>query len=292
MTEQSLKDFIKDFEILLKDVLPDSNTVFNSVNKAMEYSLLSGGKRLRPFIMKLFYNACGGCDNHYINFAAAIEMIHTYSLIHDDLPCMDNDDYRRGRPSCHKAFSESCALLAGDGLLTFAFETASKTQNIPPERILLALNTLAESAGVSGMIYGQVIDLECEHSKADINIICEMYKNKTGALLAAASKIGCILGNADKKQIDLASSFAYNLGIAFQIQDDILDILGDSATLGKPVGSDEKNQKSTYVSLLGLEKAKADVLKYTTAAKCALENFNGSSEPLFELADFLINRSF
>ena len=219
-------------------------------------------------------------------------MIHTYSLIHDDLPSMDNDDFRRGRPSCHKAFDEATALLAGDALLTKAFETAALTQNISYNLIVEGIAELATLSGADGMIGGQVVDLAIENISAPIETVLDMYKKKTGALLVAAAKIGTILAGGNDKMKEAAEAYAINLGVAFQIQDDILDVVGDTKLLGKPVGSDAKNKKSTYVSLVGLERAKADVIDFTNKAKKSLKAFEGDTKVLFELADYLIDRKY
>lgn len=292
MIKALLQDFLPIIEQRLEASLKHADTKFDSVYKAMEYSLLSGGKRLRPFILNEFYKACGKNDDGALNFAAALEMIHTYSLIHDDLPAMDNDDFRRGRPSCHKAFGEDIALLAGDGLLTLAFETAAKTEGISADKVLKAIIVLSTCAGNDGMIGGQVIDLVSEGTNPELSTVKEMYIKKTGALIAAAAEIGTILAGGTEKQVLAAKDYALNLGIAFQIQDDILDKIGDSALLGKPVGSDAKNEKSTYVSITGLEKAKSDVEEYTKKAVLALETFGEAGKNLKDLAEYLINRSF
>ncbi len=292
MIKALLQDFLPIIEQRLEASLKHADTKFDSVYKAMEYSLLSGGKRLRPFILNEFYKACGKNDDGALNFAAALEMIHTYSLIHDDLPAMDNDDFRRGRPSCHKAFGEDIALLAGDGLLTLAFETAAKTEGISADKVLKAIIVLSTCAGNDGMIGGQVIDLVSEGTNLELSTVKEMYIKKTGALIAAAAEIGTILAGGTEKQVLAAKDYALNLGIAFQIQDDILDKIGDSALLGKPVGSDAKNEKSTYVSITGLEKAKSDVEEYTKKAVLALETFGEAGKNLKDLAEYLINRSF
>lgn len=292
MIKVLLQDFLPIIEQRLEASLKHADTKFDSVYKAMEYSLLSGGKRLRPFILNEFYKACGKNDDGALNFAAALEMIHTYSLIHDDLPAMDNDDFRRGRPSCHKAFGEDIALLAGDGLLTLAFETAAKTEGISADKVLKAIIVLSTCAGNDGMIGGQVIDLVSEGTNPELSTVKEMYIKKTGALIAAAAEIGTILAGGTEKQVLAAKDYALNLGIAFQIQDDILDKIGDSALLGKPVGSDAKNEKSTYVSITGLEKAKSDVEEYTKKAVLALETFGEAGKNLKDLAEYLINRSF
>ena len=292
MIKEKLERFSAAFEVFLKDILRVENSEYTAHYEAMQYSLLSGGKRLRPFILKSFYIASGGEGDLYLNFAAALEMIHTYSLIHDDLPSMDNDDFRRGKPSCHKAFGEATALLAGDALLTKAFDTAAKTKNISADLVVEGILNLAQLSGAEGMIGGQVVDLAIENISVPIETVLEMYKKKTGALLVAAAKIGAIIANGNESLRIAAEDYALNLGIAFQIQDDILDVIGDSALLGKPVGSDDKNQKSTYVSLVGLERAKLDVIEYTNKAKAALSAFPCNTEDLMNLADYLIDRKY
>lgn len=292
MIKEKLKDFSEFFEAFLKDSLENGNSEYKEHYDAMKYSLLLGGKRLRPYILSCFYKLSGGKEDYFLNFAAAIEMIHTYSLIHDDLPLMDNDDFRRGKPSCHKKFGEATALLAGDALLTKAFEISAKSENLSPEKVTEGILILAQLSGADGMIGGQVVDLAIENTVAHTDVILEMYKKKTGALLVAAAKIGTVIAGGDETLKSAAEEYALNLGIAFQIQDDILDVVGDSAVLGKPVGSDDKNQKSTYVSIKGLEQAKADIIEYTNKAKLALNAFSGDTKDLVELADYLINRNY
>lgn len=292
MIEAQLRDFAPVIAQKLREELRYEPGAFDSVYRAMEYSLMAGGKRLRPFLVGAFYHAAGGKGDAYLGFAAALEMIHTYSLIHDDLPCMDNDDFRRGRPSCHKAFGEATALLAGDALLTHAFSAAAKTTGIDPALTLRGISMLSALAGADGMIGGQVIDLESENRSPALETVTEMYRKKTGALLAAGAKIGALLGGADEAMIEAAEEYAMSLGMAFQIVDDLLDQTGDSALLGKPVGSDEKNQKATYVSLVGTEQARCDAAAYTERAKAALAPFGGGAAALCELADYLIDRRF
>ena len=292
MIKEKLKQFSACFESFLNESICCDENDFIEHYDAMKYSLLGGGKRLRPFILRSFYLASGGEGESFFNFAAALEMIHSYSLIHDDLPCMDNDDFRRGKPSCHKAFNEATALLAGDALLTKAFEIAAKTKNISSKLVVEGVQKLAELSGADGMIGGQVVDLAIENGSPLVGTVLEMYKKKTGALLVAAAKIGTILADGNEKLRAAAEEYAINLGIAFQIQDDILDVIGDSKLLGKPVGSDDKNQKSTYISLVGLEQAKIDVIEYTQKAKSALNAFTGDISDLIELADYLIDRKY
>ena len=285
-----LNDYNEIIENKLRNIYQDKNKIFSRLLEAMDYSLLAGGKRIRPALLMEFYRVCGG-NGDCSDFAAAIEKIHTYSLIHDDLPCMDNDDYRRGRPSCHRQFDEATALLAGDGLLTGAFQIASRSQ-LDAEYKLKAINILADCAGAYGMIGGQAIDLMYENKAADLDVVLQMYRLKTSALLVAASKIGCVLAGAGEDFIDAAAAYAENLGLAFQITDDILDTEGNAEKLGKPVGSDSKNNKSTYVSLNGMERSKSDVKSYTQKAMDALEIFGHKADGLRELAEFLINRDY
>ena len=294
MISEKLSLFENEFEEKLKFYLNTYVKDNETINTAMGYSLLNGGKRIRPFILKECYIACGGKDDGYIPFAVSVEMIHTYSLIHDDLPAMDNDDYRRGRLSCHKKFGEATAILAGDALLTAAFSVAADTEckHISEKNILSAIRVLANFAGANGMICGQMIDLENEGKKADLKTITEMYYKKTGKLLASAAVIGAVLAGNDPECVAAAEEFAMNLGMAFQIVDDILDTEGDSAVLGKLTGSDAANNKSTYLSIRGKEASVADVKKYTDNAKAALLKIPGDTDVLSRLADYLIDRKF
>ncbi len=258
---------------------------------AMNYSVSNGGKRIRPILAIEFAKLCDGDVDAAINFGCAVEMIHTYSLIHDDLPCMDNDDMRRGKPSCHIAFGEDNALLAGDALLTEAFGLLASTKNVPDKNIVRAVLYLSSFAGINGMIGGQVLDLQFEKTKPTIDEILKMYSLKTCGLLKAACVLGCLSCNDyDENKIKAAIEYAENLGIAFQIQDDILDIEGDSVSLGKPVGSDEKNDKSTAVKYFGLEKSKELVKDYTDKAVSALNIFDNDTEILKQIAYMLVDR--
>ena len=262
------------------------------VTEAMTYSVKNGGKRIRPFLTLEFAKACGGNMDAALDFGCAVEMIHTYSLIHDDLPCMDNDDMRRGKPSCHKAFDEATALLAGDALLTNAFLVLSST-NISNDNRLSAIETLSINSGCIGMIGGQALDLDFENREPTAGEILKMYELKTGRLLEAACKLGCLSNKyCLLKDILAAEEYAKNLGLAFQIQDDILDITSDEATLGKPVGSDEKNDKSTIVKFYGLEKAKEMVSEYTQKAIDALKDIDGDTTTLKEFALYMANRTY
>uniref|UniRef100_UPI0040297259 polyprenyl synthetase family protein n=1 Tax=Eubacterium sp. TaxID=142586 RepID=UPI0040297259 len=273
----------------LTDLLPKCANGQDEVVEAMKYSLVNGGKRLRPILCLEFAKACGGDRFDALDFACAVEYIHTYSLIHDDLPCMDDDDMRRGKPSCHKQFGEATALLAGDALLTHAFQIVAGAE-LDDSKIALACGLLAQNAGVQGMVGGQVIDLKYESESPDLRQLLSVHRLKTGALISAACLLGCIAAGADDKKIAAASAYAYDLGVAFQIKDDILDVTGSSEELGKPVGSDEDNNKTTYVSLRGIENAQKDVEKLTSAAISRLSEFQ-NTEFLEALSRYLVNRN-
>lgn len=258
--------------------------------KAMAYSLSNGGKRIRPLLTLEFCRLCGGDYKKAIPFALGAEMIHTYSLIHDDLPCMDDDDMRRGKPSSHKVFGEANALLAGDALLTLAFETVLSADEVTAEAKAKAGLELAKAAGCSGMIAGQVMDLANEGRSAPLEDIRKTDRLKTGEMIRVACVMGCIAAGADEEKIKAAEIYSKNIGLAFQIVDDILDVTSDAETLGKPIGSDSENEKSTYVSLLGLEKSAEYAEKLTKDAKTALDIFGDEGEFLALLADKLAGR--
>jgi geranylgeranyl diphosphate synthase type II len=286
---------LEQIEEKLDSYVPKTDTLYRNLIEAMRYSLLDGGKRIRPLLVLEFCQLCGGEVSKAMPFACALEMIHTYSLIHDDLPCMDNDDMRRGRPSNHKAFGEGLALLAGDALLTLAFETM-----LSPESIALAgtqpaaeaAGTLACAAGAHGMVGGQVIDLASEGQQIPLEILQLMDECKTGSLIVAAAEMGCILAGASQEKRQAARKYASAIGLAFQIVDDILDVTGTTEDLGKKAGSDADNQKSTYVTLLGLEKAQEAALELTHQAVEALDIFEEGEEKqgLAELAEYLASR--
>lgn len=259
-----------------------------TIYEAMLYSIKAGGKRLRPVIMMLTAKMLGTEPEKVLPFAAAMEMIHTYSLIHDDLPSMDNDDLRRGKPTNHKVFGEATAILAGDALLTKAFEVATwSAQDTDPVRVIRALECLATASGADGMVGGQIIDIE-SHDE-DLELLKYLHSLKTGAIIRASGVIGAILAGASEEQIAAIDSFCYNLGIAFQIQDDILDVTGSEEELGKPIGSDSDNNKSTYVTLCGLERAQELVGEYTEKAIRSLDIFD-KNEELAGLAKKLVGR--
>lgn len=279
-------NYLDEINSALKEYLPAADDV---VSQAMRYSVENGGKRIRPALLLEFCRVCGGDYKKAVPFACALEMIHTYSLIHDDLPCMDNDDFRRGKPSCHIAFGEEYALLAGDALLTLAFETAMKS-NLSAEITVKAAKELAKAAGVTGMVGGQVLDLQNEGKKVGVPDLQKTDELKTGELIRAACVLGCICAGADDKKIAAAEKYAHDIGIAFQIVDDILDVTSDEETLGKPIGSDEENQKSTYVSLLGIEKSRKTAEELTLNAQKALDAFDGDVSSLKDFAEKLKNR--
>ena len=291
MIDRIFSEYQAKIDARLDILLNESDKKYNEVVKAARYSILSSGKRIRPILLLEFYKLCGGNDDCAYNFACALEMIHTYSLIHDDLPCMDNDDFRRGKPSCHKQFGETMALLAGDALLTEAFNAASRTIGIPSERIVEAMTVLSANAGIGGMIGGQVIDLSNTDSiSADDTL--EMYKLKTGALINSATVCGAILAGADDEKKAAAAEYAEKLGLAFQIIDDILDAEGDEAVLGKPVGSDSKNDKKTLVARYGVEKCRQLADDFTKEALSALDKFDGDKENLVAITEFLLLRKY
>lgn len=272
----------------LMKYIPEANDGQRDVTKAMRYSLSNGGKRLRPIFVLEFCRMCGGDVNKALPYACAIEYIHTYSLIHDDLPCMDNDDMRRGKPSCHKMYGEATALLAGDALLTHAFEICSASE-LSDSQNLRAVSLLSQNAGVGGMIGGQVIDLKYEQSDPSISDILTVHRLKTGALISAACILGCIAAGADDEKIALASRYAYMIGTAFQIRDDLLDVMGDEEKLGKPIGSDADNDKTTYVTLVGADRAQQDVKTLTDKAVEILDSFC-ENDFMKTLSEYLVNR--
>ena len=300
--KDDLKRHIAEVEEVLAEFLPEQKGVYyERVIDAMRYSFYAGGKRLRPMMMLESFRMFDGKDESIVKpYMAALEMIHTYSLIHDDLPAMDNDDYRRGRLTNHKQYDEATAILAGDGLLNLAFEIVSDAmmQSVSAGDCVLlkrqtkALQVLGHKAGVFGMIGGQVADIESE-KKADASKeeLIFIHANKTAALIQAALTIGAILAGASDEDIIKTEKIGYNVGIAFQIQDDILDCIGDEAELGKPVGSDVKNHKTTYVSLEGLEKAQFDQRQLSDEAISMLDEITLENVFLKDIIRSLVNRS-
>lgn len=288
---------INEFSNLLNEKLfkyfECSPSELSLIFESMRYSVENGGKRVRPLLTLLFCDACGGNVLHAIPMAEAVEFIHTYSLIHDDLPCMDDDDYRRGKLSNHKAYGEATAVLAGDGLLTAAFERISVWQTAglySADVAIKAIKELSLRAGCRGMIGGQILDMQNEDNpNADFERLKLTDSLKTGALIDAACVLGCIVAEANEEQFEAASEFAYKIGLAFQIKDDILDVTSSLEKLGKLTGSDENNNKSTYVTLLGIEKCQSLVNELTAEAIKALDAFN-NNEALVEFAKYLADR--
>ena len=294
---EQLQQKAADAEDILKKYLPEEEGYQKKVIEAMNYSVLAGGKRLRPVLMKESFLLFGGQGEVIEPFMAAIEMIHNYSLVHDDLPAMDNDEYRRGRKTTWTVYGEGMAVLAGDGLLNYAYETAAKAFDKADDleemkRVARALQILAEKAGIYGMIGGQNGDLEAEEGKLPLTeeLLLFIHEKKTAALIQAALMIGGILAGASDTEIRSLEKAAYDIGIAFQIQDDILDVTGNEKILGKPIGSDEKNHKLTYVSLNGLEKSKEDVKRLSGEAEEILSSFQEKNPFLISLIDSLITR--
>lgn len=282
----------EEIEKIIKEYLPKEEGYQKTIMEAMNYSILAGGKRLRPMLMLETYRLFGGTSKTIYPFMAAIEMIHTYSLVHDDLPAMDNDEYRRGRKTTHIVYGEAMGILAGDALLNYAFETAAGAFQLEPENPAVgqAMLVLARKAGIYGMIGGQVVDVESEGTVIDKEKLDFIHLHKTSALLESAMVIGAILAGANKEEQNLVEKAAGKIGLAFQIQDDILDITSTTEELGKPVGSDEKNGKNTYVEFEGLEKSKEDVKKISESAMEDLQKLPYENPFLIELIKELIER--
>lgn len=286
---------IKETEEIIRKYLPKEGGYQSTVIEAMNYSVEAGGKRLRPMLMQEVFHLFGGKTKAVEPFMAAMEMIHTYSLVHDDLPAMDNDEYRRGRKTTHVVYGECMAILAGDGLLNYAFETACQAFDLEEEnkKVARAMKVLAKKAGIFGMIGGQTADIEAETLNEDQvtkELLLFIHKNKTAALIEASMMIGAILAGATEEEISAIEKIGYNIGIAFQVQDDILDVTGSLEMLGKMTGSDEKNHKVTYVSLMGMEKAKEEVKRLSNEAVILLKSFEKENEFLNELIKELITR--
>ena len=289
---QEIKERTRQIEEILKKYLPAEEGWQKTVIEAMNYSFTAGGKRLRPMLMLETYRMFGGKSEIIEPFMAAIEMIHTYSLIHDDLPAMDDDEYRRGRKTTHVVYGEAMAILAGDGLLNLAYETAvsavvKSEGNIYAVR---ALDILAKSAGIYGMVGGQTVDVENDGVPLKQEQLDFIYRLKTGALIQAAMHMGAVLAGATKNEQDAICQIASNIGLAFQIQDDILDVTGTLEEIGKPVGSDEKNEKTTYVTLEGLKKAQTDVERLTEESVELMQGLVVKNEFLTELLQYLVHR--
>lgn len=292
-----LEDKVKEVEQIIGKYLPEEKGYQKTVIQAMNYSILAGGKRLRPMLLQETYRMFQGTGEVAEPFMAAIEMVHTYSLVHDDLPCMDNDEYRRGKKTTHVVYGEGMAVLAGDGLLNFAFETAAKAFSFAEEkeefdRIAKALSVFGQKAGIYGMIGGQTADIEAEDMGDGVTEeqLLFIHEHKTAALIQSAMMIGAILAGASKEEVGRIEKCAYNIGIAFQIQDDILDVTSSLEVLGKPTGSDEKNHKLTYVTMHGLEESKRQVAALSEEAVGILKGFSHRNAFLETLVEQLIYR--
>lgn len=293
---QELEKKIEETENVLSSYLPKEEGYQKTIMEAMNYSINAGGKRLRPILMRETYRLFGGSDSAAIEpFMAAIEMIHTYSLVHDDLPAMDNDEYRRGKKTTHIVYGHAMGILAGDALLNYAFETALEAFHSETDyrKIIKALEIMAGKAGIYGMIGGQVVDVESEDEtkeKPDLSKIEFIHRLKTSAMIESAMMIGAVLAGADEEALKTVEISARQLGLAFQIQDDILDVTSTMEELGKPIHSDEKNNKTTYVTLVGIEKAAVDVECYSNEAIKNLEKLEFTNEFLVELMKYMIHR--
>ena len=275
----------------LRRALDQTPSINPTLAEAMRYSLLGGGKRLRPILLMAAADAIGAKGEKFLTTAAAIEMIHTYSLIHDDLPAMDDDDYRRGKLTNHKVFGEAIAILAGDALLTLAFEVMLRQKDVSSTVILNVVDEMSRAAGMSGMVGGQAIDLQSEGKSIDLETLRRMHLGKTGALFRAAIRSGAILAGASSQQLSALTAYAESFGLVFQITDDILDVTGDEKTLGKPIGSDARNRKSTYVTLTSLDSARSLAEKTIEDALGALNIFGSEAEFLRELVRYLPTRN-
>lgn len=291
MLKEYLTESKKEIEAYLTQVLTSPNEEYSRLYESMNYSLLMGGKRIRPIITKAVIEALGGSWEAHKDVICAIELIHTYSLIHDDLPAMDNDDYRRGKLTNHRVYGDGMAVLAGDGLLTYAFELVSKNTSLQPEQIVAIIQSLAKGAGPSGMVGGQSFDLESEGKELPLEELVVLHKGKTGALFTTAVEIGLIIMNAPADIRASYLSYADYLGLLFQITDDILDVVGTQEELGKTPGSDERQHKATYVSILGLEEAKARAQEVADLALQALQTSNRTSPVLEGLITYLMERT-
>jgi len=277
-------------ERALQAELDRTDILDDKLRASMAYSLMAGGKRLRPILLMAAADAVGVDGTKFITAACALEMIHTYSLIHDDLPAMDNDDYRRGKLTNHKAYDEGTAILAGDALLTLAFTVILRQQDVPAERLLCVVDEMSRASGAEGMVGGQMLDLEAENRRISMEELRRVHMGKTGALFHAALRSGAILAGASEQQLAALTAYADHFGLAFQITDDILDVIGTAEDIGKPVGSDEKNHKSTYVTLTSLDEAQSLARQTVEDAVEALRIFGDEAAFLRELVLYLVRR--
>jgi geranylgeranyl diphosphate synthase, type II len=283
----------KEIDRALDRYLPKPNTKPTTLHRAMRYSLFAGGKRLRPILCLAAAEACGGKISDALPLGCALECIHTYSLVHDDLPSMDNDDFRRGRPTCHKVFGEGIAILAGDGLLTIAFEIVATAKPTSRYGMSILLREVAVAAGSPRLIAGQVADLEAEGRDVKPDQLRYIHENKTAAILTTSVRLGAMSANADPRKLRALTQFGRSLGLAFQVIDDILDVTQTSEILGKSAGKDIAAKKATYPAVIGLEKSRAEARRLTRQAHNALSVFRGgTAEPLHVLANYLLEREY
>lgn len=292
--KQALKQRAEYVENLLKEYMPKEEGYQKKIIEAMNYSLDAGGKRLRPILTLEACKVVGGNIKDVIPFAMAIEMIHTYSLIHDDLPALDNDDLRRGKKTNHIVYGEAMAILAGDALLNYAFEVmlSNSIDKENPNKYLKAINEIAKTSGVYGMIGGEVVDIQSENQQITKDKLDYIHNNKTAAIIIGCMRAGAIIGNATQEELEKITKYAKNIGLSFQIVDDILDVVGDESKIGKKVGSDIENNKSTYPSLLGLEKSKHIAYELIKEAKENINSINTDTDFLNNLADYIIDREY
>jgi geranylgeranyl diphosphate synthase, type II len=289
-----LKEKVALVDAALDRYLPGADTLPEKLHQAMRYSVMAGGKRVRPVLTLASCTAAGGREELALPAACALEMIHTYSLIHDDLPAMDDDDFRRGRPTNHKVYGEATAILAGDALLTEAFELLSDSQinaEVPASALLRVIHIIARCAGSTGMVGGQVVDMESEGKEIDFPTLEYIHTRKTGALLLASVQSGALLGGADDRTFNALTRYGSAAGLAFQIADDILNVVGDSATLGKTTGSDAERGKATYPALIGLEASRQRAQELKEMALTALEPLSEKAEPLRAIARYIVERT-
>ncbi len=291
----TLQDYLdakrRSIEIALDHYLPSLDARPQTLHESIRYSVLAPGKRLRPTLLLAAAEAVGGRPDDVMPTACALECIHAFSLIHDDLPCMDNDDYRRGRLTNHKVYGDAMALLAGDALLAFAFQLiADNIATVSAERVLSTLRLVAEAAGTWGMVGGQVVDMESQGREVTAETLRYIHDHKTGALLTASVVAGALLAGADTLQIEALRAYGGHIGLAFQIADDILDVTGDQAKLGKPIGSDQERDKATYPRLFGLEESRRRAHAEVEAALIALNTFDAAADPLRAIARFIVER--
>ena len=292
--KQTLKQRANQVESLLKEYMPSEEGYQKTIMESMNYSLSAGGKRLRPILTIEACKVVGGNVEDAIPFAMAIEMIHTYSLIHDDLPALDNDDLRRGKKTNHIVYGEDMAILAGDALLNYAFEVmlSNSIDKENPNKYLQAINEIAKTSGIYGMIGGQVVDIQSENKQISKEMLDYIHNNKTAAIIIGCMRAGAIIGDATQEQLEKITKYAKNIGLSFQIVDDILDIVGDESKLGKKVGSDIENHKSTYPSLIGLDESKNIAYELIQEAKESINSINKETKFLSDLADYIIDREY